>query len=148
MSLPTDGSGAQFGCQAEDVAEIAGGVQRRARSLRAQHPEVVDTVHTMIRSTPPQGYAGCCHAIAGLNLTERLQALTLPTLIIVGADDPATPVAASRTIHEQMQGSELVILESAAHLSNLEQPEAFNHVWTWPHDRGHMWEAISPHPSH
>jgi 3-oxoadipate enol-lactonase len=80
----------------------------------------------MIRSTPPQGYAGCCHAIAGLNLTERLNAITLPTLIIVGEDDPGTPVAASRTIHEQMQGSELVILQSAAHLSNLEQPEAFN----------------------
>jgi len=94
--------------------------------FRAQRPEVVDKVRSMIRSTPPQGYAGCCHAIAGLNLTERLNAITLPTLIIVGEDDPGTPVAASRTIHEQMQGSELVILPSAAHLSNLEQPEAFN----------------------
>ena len=49
----------------------------------------------------------------------------MPTLIIVGEDDQGTPVAASRIIHEQIKGSELVILKSAAHLSNLEQPQAF-----------------------
>ena len=94
--------------------------------FRAERPEVVDQVRSMIRSTPPQGYAGCCHAIAGLNLTERLQAITLPTLIIVGEEDPGTPVAASQTIQEQIPGSALMILPSAAHLSNLEQPETFN----------------------
>lgn len=94
--------------------------------FRAQHPEVVDRIRTMIRSTSPQGYAACCHAIAGLNVTERLAAITLPTLIIVGEDDPGTPVAASRTIQERIPGSTLVILPAAAHLSNLEQPEAFN----------------------
>ena len=84
----------------------------------------------MIRSTLPEGYTGCCHAIAGLNLTERLQAITVPTLIIVGEDDPGTPVAASRTIQEQIPGSALVILPAAAHLSNLEQPEAFTQALT------------------
>jgi 3-oxoadipate enol-lactonase len=98
--------------------------------FRAQRTDVVDKVRTMIRATPPQGYAGCCHAIAALNLTERLNAITLPTLVIVGEDDPGTPVAASRVIHEQIQGSELVILNAAAHLSNLEQPEAFNQALT------------------
>jgi len=87
---------------------------------------VLDRVRTMIRTTPSRGYAGCCHAIAALNLTQHLPAITLPTLIIVGEDDPGTPVAASRVIHEHIKGSELVILKSAAHLSNLEQPEAFN----------------------
>jgi 3-oxoadipate enol-lactonase len=98
--------------------------------FRAQHPEVVDQVRTMIRSTLPEGYTGCCHAIAGLNLTERLQAITVPALIIVGEDDPGTPVAASRTIQEQIPGSALVILPAAAHLSNLEQPEAFTQALT------------------
>ena len=41
-----------------------------------------------------------------------------------------TPVAASRAIHERIQGSELVILTSASHLSNMEQPEAFNRAVT------------------
>jgi 3-oxoadipate enol-lactonase len=91
---------------------------------------VLDQVRTMIRTTPPRGYAGCCHAIAALNLTDQLPQITVPTLIIVGEDDPGTPVAASRVIHEQIKGSELVILKSAAHLSNLEQPEAFNQALT------------------
>jgi 3-oxoadipate enol-lactonase len=79
----------------------------------------------MIRSTPPAGYIGCCQAISGLNLTDRIGAIKAPTLVIVGEDDQGTPVAASRVMHEQIKGSELVILKSAAHLSNMEQPEAF-----------------------
>jgi 3-oxoadipate enol-lactonase len=98
--------------------------------FRQKSSPVLDQVRTMIRSTPPRGYTGCCHAIAALNLTNHLKAITLPTLIIVGEDDPATPVAASHVIHEQIRGSELVILKSAAHLSNLEQPEAFNQALT------------------
>jgi 3-oxoadipate enol-lactonase len=84
-----------------------------------------DRVRVMIRGTKPAGYVGCCHAIAALDLTDRLGAIALPTLVVVGEDDPGTPVAASRIIHERIRGSELVILRSAAHLSNLEQPEEF-----------------------
>jgi 3-oxoadipate enol-lactonase len=98
--------------------------------FRQQGSPVLDQVRTMIRTTPSRGYAGCCHAIAALNLTDQLSAITLPTLIIVGEDDPGTPVAASRVIHDQIKGSELVILKSAAHLSNLEQPAAFNQALT------------------
>jgi len=95
-----------------------------------QHAEVVNPVRAIIRGTHPQGYIGCCHAIAALDLTDRLDGIRVPTLVIVGEDDPATPVAASRTIHERIKGSELVILKSASHLSNLEQAEAFNRVVT------------------
>ncbi|MBI4240778.1 MAG: alpha/beta hydrolase [Candidatus Rokubacteria bacterium] len=98
--------------------------------FRERRAGVVDGVRKMIRATNPRGYIGCCHAIAALNLTDRISAITLPTVIIVGEDDPGTPVAASRTIHEQIKGSELVILKSAAHLSNMEQPEAFTRVLT------------------
>jgi pimeloyl-ACP methyl ester carboxylesterase len=84
----------------------------------------------MIRQTKPQGYAGCCHAIKMLDLTEQLHEIGVPTLIIVGEDDLGTPVAASRTIQERIKGSELVILKSAAHLSNLEQAEPFNQAVT------------------
>jgi 3-oxoadipate enol-lactonase len=98
--------------------------------FREQHPEVVNPVRAIIRATNSAGYIGCCHAIAALDLADRLQAITVPTLIIVGEDDPATPVVASRTIHERIKGSELVILKSASHLSNMEQPEAFNRAVT------------------
>jgi 3-oxoadipate enol-lactonase len=94
------------------------------------HRDTVDRVRAMIRQTPPQGYIGCGHAIKMLDLTERLSAVAIPTLIVVGEEDPGTPVAASRTIHERIAGSELVILKSASHLSNIEQAAAFNEAVT------------------
>ncbi|HBH01019.1 MAG TPA: 3-oxoadipate enol-lactonase [Candidatus Rokubacteria bacterium] len=99
-------------------------------TFRGARRDVVDPVRAMIRGTSPVGYVGCCHAISALDLTERLPALTLPTLVLVGEEDPGTPVAASRAIHERIAGSRLVVLGSAAHLSNLEQPEAFTRALT------------------
>ena len=96
----------------------------------AQRAEIVEPVRAMIRQTKPQGYIGCCHAIKVLDLTDRLHGITTPTLIIVGEDDVGTPVAASRAIHDRIKGSELVILKSASHLSNVEQMEAFNRALT------------------
>jgi 3-oxoadipate enol-lactonase len=87
--------------------------------------DVIEPVRAMIRRTPPKGYVGCCHAIKPLDLTDRLKAITLPTLIIVGAQDQGTPLSASQAIHDQIKGSELVVLDPASHLSNLEQPDAF-----------------------
>jgi 3-oxoadipate enol-lactonase len=89
-------------------------------------PELADAVRVMVRNTPAEGYAACCQAISKLNLTDRLAGIAIPTLIVVGADDPATTVEMSRTIHQRIGGSELVILKNAAHLSNMEQADAFN----------------------
>jgi 3-oxoadipate enol-lactonase len=94
--------------------------------FQERRADVVDPVRAMIRATKPEGYVGCIHAIKGLDLIERQNAIRIPTLIIVGEEDPASPVANSQAIHERIQGSELVILKSAAHLSNMEQPEVFN----------------------
>ncbi len=91
----------------------------------AANQQILESVRAMIRQTKPQGYVGCCHAIKSLDLTDRLPAITVPTLIVVGEDDPGTPVAASRAVHERIARSELVILKSASHLSNIEQPETF-----------------------
>jgi 3-oxoadipate enol-lactonase len=95
-------------------------------SYRKAHPEVVGRVAAMIRSTPVPGFVGCCHAIPKINLTARLAEIRCPTLVIVGKDDPGTPVSMAEDIHQAMPGSELVVIASAAHLSNLEQPGAFN----------------------
>jgi 3-oxoadipate enol-lactonase len=95
-----------------------------------ERKDVVDSVRAMIRATTPTGFVGCSHAIAALDLTEKIDAIKLPTLIVVGEEDPGTPVAASRVINEKIAGSELVIVKSASHLSNVEQPEAFTRALT------------------
>jgi 3-oxoadipate enol-lactonase len=98
--------------------------------FRQSRKDVVGKVAAMIRHTPPAGYAGCCHAISALDLTDRIHAIKMPTIAIVGEDDPGTPVAAHKVIHERIAGSRLEIIPKAAHLANMEQPEAFNKALT------------------
>ncbi|HVO44706.1 MAG TPA: 3-oxoadipate enol-lactonase [Steroidobacteraceae bacterium] len=95
-------------------------------AMVSRRPPVLDKVAAMIRATPPAGYAGCCHAIPKINVTARLQEITCPIQVIVGEQDAGTPVAMSREIQAAAPGSELAVIPNASHLSNLEQPEAFN----------------------
>jgi 3-oxoadipate enol-lactonase len=95
-------------------------------AYRSAHPETMERVGKLIATTPVAGYVGCCHAIPKLNLTARLKEIKVPIQIIVGADDPGTPVAMSKEIHDNAPGSRLDILPNAAHLSNIEQPAAFD----------------------
>ena len=81
-------------------------------------------------ATPVTGYIGCSEAIRGLNYLGRLSEIRMPTLIIVGEEDPGTPVASAKAMHARIKGSRLVVLPSAAHLSNVEQSEAFNAALT------------------
>jgi 3-oxoadipate enol-lactonase len=89
-------------------------------------PPVVDQIRRQIMATPVEGFIGCSHAIMGLNYLDRLSKISLETLIIVGEEDSDTMVAGSKAIHAEVRNSELVILPSAAHLSNIEQAEGFN----------------------
>ncbi len=91
-----------------------------------QNPPVVEMIRRQILATPVAGYIGCCEAIRRLKYLDRLSKITLPTLIVVGEEDPGTPVAASEAMHERISDSRLVVLPSARHLSNIEQSEAFN----------------------
>lgn len=96
--------------------------------FRERRRDVMDGVRAMIRSTPPQGYIGCCYAIPTIDVTDRLGEVRCPALVIAGENDPGTPVTMAQEICATLPSSELVILPSASHLCNLEQPEAFNHV--------------------
>jgi 3-oxoadipate enol-lactonase len=80
----------------------------------------------MIAGTPVEGYAGCCAAIAGVSTLEGLRSLHHPALVLVGDQDLGTPPAMAQRIAEHWPGAQLKVLADAAHLANLEQPEAFN----------------------
>ena len=96
--------------------------------FRTQRPEMMARVGAMIGQTPPSGYIGCCHALPKIDVTSRLAELHCPALVIVGEEDPGTPVDMAREIQAALPGAELEILRSASHLSNLEQPAEFNRV--------------------
>ena len=92
----------------------------------AKNPPEIDQIRRQILDTPVAGYIGCSEAIRRLNYLNRLPAIEIPTLIMVGADDPGTPVAASEAMHAQIKDSKLVVIPDAAHLSNIEQTQIFN----------------------
>lgn len=96
----------------------------------AKRNSVIERVAALIRSTPTQGYAGCCHAIPKIDVTDRLSAVKCPVQVIVGEKDIGTPVAMAEAIHKAIPGSELVVIPEASHLSNLEQPAVFTSALT------------------
>lgn len=95
-------------------------------AFQASSPERVDIVRKQILSTPGGGYAGCCDAIGAMDQRETIKSIDLPVLVVAGADDPATPPEHGKLIADSIAGAGLVILEKAAHLSNIEQTERFN----------------------
>jgi 3-oxoadipate enol-lactonase len=94
--------------------------------FRSGSADTVERIRQQFLKTPPAGYIGCCEAIRRLDYLGSLGRISTSTLVVVGADDPATPVSAAEAIHQRIAGSRLEVIPSAAHLSNLEQPAAFN----------------------
>lgn len=90
--------------------------------------EVAARFRDLLASTPPEGYAGGCEAVAGWDFRDRLEEITARTLVVAGAEDPATPLDDSRLIADRIPGAKLVVLADAAHLANVEQPDAFSRV--------------------
>ncbi|MFI6683113.1 alpha/beta fold hydrolase [Streptomyces sp. NPDC050485] len=84
-------------------------------------------VHRMMTSTPPEGAAAALRGRAERpDYQALLTTISVPTLVVVGRDDTYTPVADAEAMHEAIPGSTLTVVESAAHLPNLERPGAFN----------------------
>ena len=86
----------------------------------------IEQIRRQVLATPEEGYLGCSEAIRYINYLNRLSQIKAPTLIMVGADDPGTPVEASEAMHARIKGSKLVVIPDAAHLSNIEQAQFFN----------------------
>jgi 3-oxoadipate enol-lactonase len=95
---------------------------------RAAHPETMERIGALIRATPVAGYVGCAQAIAGFDVSDRLGGIRAPTLVIVGREDAGTPPAMAQAIAAAIPGARLEIVPEAAHLSNIEQADAFNRL--------------------
>jgi len=87
-------------------------------------------VRAQMERADQNGYLGCVEAIKGLNFLERLPEIEHPVRLIVGREDLATPVEASEAMHDRIQDSDLIIIEEASHISNVEQTAVFNDALT------------------
>lgn len=95
----------------------------------AEGPEVVERFREQLVETPREVYAACCEALAVWDFRGELTAIRAPTLVIAAADDPATPPEHAELIARAI-GTTKVVLPYAAHLANVEQPEAFSALVT------------------
>lgn len=97
----------------------------------SKRPEVVKRVRDMMLKTKPEGAAGALLGMAERDdQTSLLSQISCPALILVGQEDQITPVKDSEKMQREIAGSRLVVMENAAHVSNLERTEQFNEELT------------------
>jgi len=94
-------------------------------------PEVAGHVHAMMTAAPPEGAAAALRGRAERpDYRELLTLVSVPALVVVGRDDEFTPVADAEEMAGLLRDATLEVVDGAAHLPNLEQPEAFNAALT------------------
>jgi 3-oxoadipate enol-lactonase len=113
--------------RADGMGAIADAVLGRwfRPSFQDAHPDVVARFRATLVSTPAEGYAACCDALADADLTSRLGEIAAPTLVLTGADDPVAPPATGDALAAAIPGAVHTVVQRAAHIANIEQPDAF-----------------------
>lgn len=117
--------------RAEGTAAVAeAGVTRwLTPAYLERHPDRAEFLRAMIAAVPAEGYAACCGVIERMDLLELLPKISAPTLVIAGADDPATsPGEHARPIAEGIPGARLEVVANAAHLGSYERPAEFTRL--------------------
>jgi 3-oxoadipate enol-lactonase len=112
--------------QQKGLGELVGPNMERwfTKGFRERAPQAIARMTEMFVATNPAGYIACVEAIRDMDFRDSNPRITTPTLVIVGNQDPATPPSAGEAIAQQITGAKLAALD-AAHISNVEQPNAF-----------------------
>jgi 3-oxoadipate enol-lactonase len=98
-----------------------------APATRERRPDVVARVREMILGTRPEGAAAALRGMAvRRDQTDLLGTINVPTLIVVGSEDAITPPSDSEAMRAKIEGSRLVKIEGAGHVSNVERPGEFD----------------------
>jgi len=111
--------------RAEGVQAVADAVLDRwfSPAFTAAHPELIERMRATLIATPREGYAGCCEAIAAMDLTPVLPSISAPTLVVSAAEDPSIPPEHGRRIAELIPGARFELVQDARHIANVEQSD-------------------------
>lgn len=94
-------------------------------AFRSRAPDAVAAIERMLQANEPKGYVAACAAVRDMDLRNEVARIQHPTLIISGTHDASTPAADGRLLAQAIAGARYTELD-AAHLSNVEQAQAFN----------------------
>jgi len=94
--------------------------------FRERDRDTTALIAGMVEATNPDGYLAACEALRATDLRDDAKRVRVPVMIVGSERDESTPPALSRELHASIEGSELVMIANAAHLSNVEQPALFN----------------------
>src|SRR5215469_3896816 len=124
---PADGWHARAGqVRSAGMGSVSGAVIGRwlTPPYTSTYPQVTEEFTAELERTDPAGYAGCCDAIADMDLRADLPHITTPTLVLAGADDPATPPEHGAAIADLVAGARLDVIPATSHLATVEAPSA------------------------
>ena len=95
-----------------------------SRRYRQRHAAAVRGYSTMLMKTTPDGYVGTCYALRDADFRSTASRIKLPTLVLSGAEDIATPPELGRELASLIPGAEFSLIEGAGHLPCIEEPVA------------------------
>jgi 3-oxoadipate enol-lactonase len=125
--------------RAEGLAEYAPGAMERMFGRRWREVAGMSRVRAMLEATAPEGWIGCAGAIAGTDFYTTTASLTLPTLVIAGANDGTTPPDLVKETADLVLGSRWQLLRGARHLPMVEKPQDYADLLTgFLRDIGHV----------
>lgn len=111
--------------QIQGLAAMSGSIMERWFSRKFRESGPIAPWQRMVETTPPEGYAGVCAAIAGADFITPTSGLRLPAMIIAGSEDGATPPDLVRDLADLIPGARFELMRGAGHLPCAEQPEAY-----------------------
>ncbi|AMN67146.1 3-oxoadipate enol-lactonase [Psychrobacter sp. P11G5] len=91
------------------------------------YPDVVAALSSTLAAGSSEGYASCCEALSVADTREQLKNIRVPVTVLAGIEDPVTTVADGQYMVEHIPNATLATID-ASHISNIEQPDAFNQL--------------------
>lgn len=93
-------------------------------AFRRREPGVCERMLEVFRRNDLDNYVASCRAMGAMDLREEVSAIEVPTAVVVGEHDPATPVSHAEDLRDRIPGARLTVLADCSHLSAVERPDA------------------------